>query len=263
MDGAGSEGVRSRYLLGVAEKEDKMFNWLKKTEVWKSIFRHGTPDNEKDQALIMTAHFFTHIHPVKVKRHGLNFTYTFGLGGMSLALYMILAVTGFLLMFYYVPSTDRAYQDMLTLRNDLAYGWFIRNMHRWGAHFMVAIVYLHMIRVFLTASYKGPRKFNWVIGVFLFIFTTLLSYTGYLLPWDQLAYWGVNVGTQLAKYTPPKEVGDQLYYMLLGAKSIGQNALIRFYTLHVFVLPFIMIFLMAIHFYRVRRDGGISGPIDP
>ncbi len=237
-----------------------MIKWLMETQVWKSIFRHGVPDNPKDQSLVMTSHFLTHIHPVKMKPHGLRFTYTWGLGGLSLGCFIILTVTGLLLMLYYVPSTERAYLDMLTLRNDIRYGWYLRNMHRWGAHFMVALVFLHMVRVFLTGSYKGPRKFNWVIGVFLFLTTTLLSYTGYLLPWDQLAYWGVNVGAQLAGYVPG--IGGTVKQILLGGHSIGQNALIRFYTLHVAILPAVAVFLMALHFYRIRKDGGISGPID-
>lgn len=234
--------------------------WVTRSEVWRSIFRHGLPDNPKDQSLVMTSHFLTHIHPVRVKKRALRFTYTFGLGGLSLASFLVLLLTGGLLMFYYVPSVDRAYSDMLTLMDDVSFGWYIRNMHRWAAHAMVALVFLHMIRVFLTGSYKGPRKFNWVIGVFLLVFTVLMSYTGYLLPWDQLAYWGVNVGTKLAAYVPG--VGDTATVLLLGGRNIGQGALLRFYVLHVFMLPMVMGFFMAMHFYRIRKDGGISTPVD-
>ncbi|KKM12075.1 cytochrome B6 [Clostridiales bacterium PH28_bin88] len=236
----------------------KVFRRLIRSQVGRSIFRHGFPDNPKDQSLVMTSHFLSHIHPVKVKKHGLSFTYTFGLGGLSLTCFLVLVFTGVLLMLYYVPSTERAYEDMLNLRNNASFGWFFRNLHRWAAHAMVALVFLHMCRVFYTGSYKGPRKFNWVIGVFLLLVTIFLSYTGYLLPWDQLAYWGVNVGVNLAGYVPV--VGDDVQYLLLGAKRIGQDALTRFYLLHVVVLPAVLVLLMALHFYRIRKDGGISGP---
>lgn len=237
-----------------------LIGWLTRSEVWRSIFRHGLPHDPKNQSLVMTSHFLTHIHPVRVKKHGLRFTYTFGLGGLSLACFLILAVSGAALMFYYVPSVDRAYGDMMTILDDVRFGWYMRNMHRWAAHFMVALVFLHMIRVFITGSYKGPRKFNWVVGVMLLVLTVLMSYTGYLLPWDQLAYWGVNVGTRLAGYIPG--IGDEITLLLLGGRTIGQGALLRFYVLHVFLLPLALTFLMAIHFYRIRKDGGISDPPD-
>ncbi|TDA68711.1 MAG: DUF4405 domain-containing protein [Clostridia bacterium] len=238
----------------------KFFDWFRQTALGRSIFRHGRPDNPKDQSLIMTSHFLTHIHPVKVKKHGLKFTYTFGLGGLTLGCFIILAVTGLLLMLYYVPSADRAYEDMLDLRNVASFGWFFRNLHRWAAHAMVILVVLHMARVFFTASYKGERKFNWVIGMFLLLITVFLSFTGYLLPWDQLAYWAVNVGVNLASYVPV--IGDDIQYLLLGAKRIGQETLTRFYLFHVVLLPALMVFFIGFHFFRIRKDGGISDPVE-
>lgn len=231
----------------------RLWDILARYRLWRSIFRHGFPDNPKDQSLIAYSHFITHIHPVKTKRASTRITYTFGLGGLSLACFLILVVTGLLLMFYYVPSTARAYDDMIVLRNEVAFGWFFRNLHRWAAHAMVIFVFLHMLRVYYTASYKEGREFNWVIGVFLFLTTLFLSFTGYLLPWDQLAYWAINVGANLAGYAPL--IGDRLKFLLLGDYTIGQNTLIRFYTLHVFALPALAVFLMAIHFWRVRKDG--------
>ena len=127
---------------------------------------------------------------------------------MSLFLFLILVVTGVLLMFYYVPSTTQAYDRMLDLRGTVAFGIFLRNMHRWSAHGMVAIVFLHMCRVFLTGAYKKPREFNWVLGVLLLLVTLFLSFTGYLLPWDQLAFWAITVGTSIAGYAPL--VGKQI-----------------------------------------------------
>lgn len=237
-------------------------NTLKKglveSRVWKSVVRHGYPDTETNRALAIMSNLFLHLHPVKVKRHALKFNYTFGLGGLSLLLFIIEAVTGAFLMFYYVPSVERAFFDMKDLRFAVYFGVLMRNMHRWAAHGMVAVVFLHMCRVFYTAAYKTPREFNWVLGVFLFVMTLAFSYTGYLLPWDQLAYWGVTVGTNIAGSVPL--IGKTIKFLLLGGNITGQNALLRFYVLHCFVLPMIVVVMMGIHFWRIRKDGGISGP---
>jgi quinol-cytochrome oxidoreductase complex cytochrome b subunit len=202
--------------------------------------------------------FFLHIHPVKVSRHSLKATYTFGLGLMSAFLFLILTVTGVLLMFYYVPSTTQAYDRMLDLRGTVAFGIFLRNMHRWSAHAMVAVVFLHMCRVFLTGAYKPPREFNWVLGVLLLLVTFFMSFTGYLLPWDQLAFWAITVGTSIAGYAP--FVGKDVRFLLLGDSTVGQEALLRFYVLHVAVLPIVLTMLATIHFWRIRKDGGLARP---
>jgi quinol-cytochrome oxidoreductase complex cytochrome b subunit len=177
---------------------------------------------------------------------------------MSFFLFVILVFTGVLLMFYYVPSTTQAYDRMLDLRGTVAFGTFLRNMHRWSAHGMVAVVAFHMARVFLTGSYKKPREFNWMIGVALFLVTLFLSFTGYLLPWDQLAYWAITVGTSIAGYAPV--IGKDIKFLLLGDTTVGQEALLRFYVLHVVVLPAVLTLLIAIHFWRIRKDGGLSRP---
>ena len=226
--------------------------------VWSSIFRHSLPSSELGQAQTSFTNFFLHLHPVKVNRHTLKATYTLGLGLISLFLFFILTVSGVLLMFYYVPSTTQAYDRMLDLRGSVAFGTFLRNMHRWGAHAMVAAVFLHMCRVFLTGSYKKPREFNWVIGVLLLLVTLFLSFTGYLLPWDQLAFWAITVGAAIAGYAPL--MGDKIKFLLLGDTNVGQEALLRFYVLHVVVLPMVMTLLIAIHFWRIRKDGGLSRP---
>ena len=174
---------------------------------------------------------------------------------------MILTVTGILLMFYYVPSTSQAYDRMLDLRGSVAFGTFLRNMHRWSAHGMVAVVFLHMCRVFFTGAYKKPREFNWVVGVVLLLLTLFCSFTGYLLPWDQLAFWAITVGTAIAGYAPV--VGKEIQFLLLGDTTVGQEALLRFYVLHVAVLPLVLTLLIAIHFWRIRKDGGLSRPEEP
>jgi quinol-cytochrome oxidoreductase complex cytochrome b subunit len=226
--------------------------------VWHSIFRNPLPSDNLERSSTSFSNFFLHIHPVKVNRHTLKPLYTLGLGLMSFFLFFILVITGILLMFYYVPSTTQAYDRMLDLRGTVAFGIFLRNMHRWSAHGMVGVVVLHMCRVFFTGSYKKPREFNWVLGVLLFLLTLFMSFTGYLLPWDQLAFWAITVGTAIAGYAPV--VGAQVKFLLLGDANVGQEALLRFYVLHVAVLPAILTLLIVIHFWRIRKDGGLSRP---
>jgi quinol-cytochrome oxidoreductase complex cytochrome b subunit len=225
---------------------------------WRSVFRNPLPSSDLGRASTSFTNFFLHIHPVKTHRHSLKATYTFGLGLFAFFLFLILAVTGVLLMFYYVPSTTQAYDRMLDLRGTVAFGIFLRNMHRWAAHGMVAVVFLHMCRVFLTGSYKPPREFNWVLGIVLLLLTFFSSFTGYLLPWDQLAFWAITVGTSIAGYAPL--MGKEIRFLLLGDSNVGQEALLRFYVLHVAVLPAALSLLVAIHFWRIRKDGGLSRP---
>ncbi len=225
---------------------------------WRSIFRTGVPDTDLKRSLLIYNNFFLHIFPAKIKRHGLRFAFTFCLGGISCLLFIVLTATGILLMFHYTPSTERAYFDMQALAL-IFNGKILRNLHRWSAHAMVVTVFLHMVRVFYTRSYRPPREFNWVVGILLFIFTLALSYTGYLLPWDQLAYWGITVGTTIMSYTPL--IGNDIRFFVLGADEVGQQALLRFYVLHSVVLPFLIGLFMVVHFWRVRKDGGISGPL--
>ncbi|MBV8273946.1 MAG: cytochrome b N-terminal domain-containing protein [Verrucomicrobia bacterium] len=206
----------------------------------------------------MVSSFLLHIQPAKVHRHSLRASYSMGLGLISLYLFLILVVTGILLMFYYVPSTERAYNVMKDLQFVVSAGLVLRNMHRWAAHLMVMFVMLHLCRVFYTGAYKRPREFNWVIGIGLFLLTLGLSFTGYLLLWDQLAFWAITVGTNIAAYAP--YIGPQLKYLMLGGNVVGQEALIRFYALHVMVLPAIAGFMIAVHLWRVRKDGGLSRP---
>ncbi len=226
--------------------------------IWDSIFRNPIPETDLERSSTSFTNFFLHIHPVKVHKNTLRPVYTLGLGLMSLFLFLILIVTGVLLMFYYVPSTSQAYDRMLDLRGTVAFGIFLRNMHRWSAHGMVAIVFLHMCRVFLTGAYKKPREFNWVLGVILLLVTLFMSFTGYLLPWDQLAFWAITVGTAIAGYAPL--IGKEMQFVLLGDTGVGQEALLRFYVLHVAVLPSVLVLLIAVHFWRIRKDGGLSRP---
>jgi quinol-cytochrome oxidoreductase complex cytochrome b subunit len=200
------------------------------------------------------------------------------MGGTSFFLFLVETVTGLLLMFYYRPTIEYAFTDIMDLREQAPFG-IMREMHRWGAHAMVIAVWLHMFRVFMTGSYKPPREFNWNVGVILLVLTLLLSFTGYLLPWDQLAIWAITVGSNMARASPGAGTegpmssllklgdvplihsGDDARFALIAGKSIGAATLLRFYVLHCVVIPLAAGFLMAIHFWRVRKDGGISGPL--
>jgi quinol-cytochrome oxidoreductase complex cytochrome b subunit len=227
-------------------------------EIWQSIVRRDPLSTDKGKSELVFLNVWLHIHPAKVKKEHLKFSYSFYLGFVTFFLFLILLTTGIALMCYYRPFPPQAYQDMKDLRFVVFMGPFLRAMHRWAAHAMVICVFLHMCRVFYTASYKKPRQFNWVVGVLLLLLTLGLSFTGYLLPWDQLAYWAITVGTNIGSYAPL--IGGQIKVLLLGGHSVGQEALLRFYVLHVAVLPSLLILLTIVHFWRIRKDGGLSRP---
>ncbi len=251
---------------------DRLSEKITQSQLWKSVFRHGYPDNDLNKAMVMFSNVFLHLHPVKIRRGALMMRYSFCLGGLAFFLFILLSLTGVFLMFYYVPSVDRAYQDIRDLQSAIYFGNLIRDLHRWAAHAMVLFVWFHMTRVFLTGSYKPPREFNWVVGVILLVFTLLLSWTGYLLPWDQLALWAITVGTKMAEATPligsAGPFGPQLgatlqndvKFMLIGGTVVGENALLRFYVLHCVLLPIILSLFLIVHFWRIRKDG-FSGPL--
>jgi quinol-cytochrome oxidoreductase complex cytochrome b subunit len=229
---------------------------ITESRFWRSFFRHGWPDNPLDRSLTMTSNIFFHLHPVKVSRKSLRWNYTFGLGIISSILYGVLIFTGVLLMFYYVPSVERAFPSMKEIQLSVPLGQFTRNMHRWAAHAMVLVVVLHMARVFYTGGYKPPREFNWLVGVVLLLLTLGASFTGYLLPWDQLSYWAITVGTNIAGYAPV--AGSAVRQLLLGGSEVGQSTLIRFYALHIAFLPLGLALLISLHIWRVRKDGGLA-----
>jgi len=233
-----------------------ILNDILKSKVWRSIFRHGIPDSDRSRAAFIFHNFFLHVHPAKVRKESIVYTYTWGLGGLSLGLFIILTITGALLMLYYRVSVPAAYTDMKDLQFVVSSGRFLRNMHRWAAHGMVIVVFLHMLRVFYTNSLRPPKEFNWVIGVVLLILTLLLSFTGYLLPWDQLSFWAITVATNMVRAVP-LGIGDKIAFLLLGGNVVHENSLVRFYVLHCFILPVTAVVFMGIHFWRVRKDGGV------
>ena len=225
---------------------------VRHSTIGRSIFRSPDRKTTRDVAAGHWANFFLHIYPVKMRREQIGFRYSWYLGAISVVLFASLVASGIYLMFFYVPSPANAYFDIQNLQTQVAFGQYIRNVHRWSAHLMVLAVSFHMARVFYRGAYKSPREFNWVIGVVLLVLTLLLSFTGYLLPWDQLAYWAVTVGTGMASYVP--FIGNQVSKVLLGGPTVGAATLVRFYVLHVAVLPTSVVLVLAIHLWRWRKD---------
>jgi quinol-cytochrome oxidoreductase complex cytochrome b subunit len=234
---------------------------LHRSRVWRSIFRSGEGDSNLHRAQAVQNNVFLHLFAVKSRRRMLEFNATWYLGTLTLGTFFVLVVTGILLMLYYHPSVPQAYADMKDLQFAVSSGVFLRNLHRWSAHAMVFLVFAHMFKVFYRGAYRTPREFNWVIGVVLLLLTLLLSYTGYLLPWDQLSYWAVTVGSNIASAVPV--MGSKIRFLMLGGNSVNANALLRFYVLHCMILPLTAILLMAIHFWRIRKDGGLYAPEKP
>jgi len=229
---------------------------LRGTRVWKSIFRRGPARTNRTRSQAIFGNLFLHLLPVKVREKSLRVRATYYLGSVSFLLFVLLTVTGLLLMFYYHPAVPQAYRDMKDLRFVVSNGVFLRNLHRLAAHLMVTLVFWHMFHVFYRGGYKPPHEFNWVVGVVLLLMTLLLSYTGYLLPWDQLAYWAITVGTNIISAMPI--LGRPIRFLLLGGNLVGENALLRFYVLHCVILPLAAVLFIGVHFWRVRKDGGLT-----
>jgi cytochrome b6 len=229
---------------------------LRATRVWKSIFRRGPARTNRTRSLAVFGNLFLHFLPVKVREKSLRVRASYYLGSISFLLFIVLIISGVLLMFYYHPAAPQAYKDMKDLRFVVSNGVFLRNLHRLGAQLMVLLVFWHMFHVFYRGGYKPPHEFNWVVGVFLLLLTLFLSYTGYLLPWDQLAFWAITVGTNIISAMPM--IGKKIRFVSLGGNLVGENALLRFYVLHCVVLPLIAIALIAVHFWRVQKDGGLT-----
>jgi cytochrome b-561 len=231
-----------------------MRSWL--IGLWRWITWTWSPASEREASTAIVENLWLHWFPAKIDERSFGWRYSLWLGAISAFLFLILVVTGVLLMFFYVPSTEHAYWSIKDIDCVVGFGWLLRNQHRWAAHLMVLVVFFHMLRVFFAGAYRAPRAANWLVGLALLLLTLLLSFTGYLLPWDQLAFWAVTVGTNIAKEVP--FVGDGLRFVLLGGTEIGQSALVRFYVLHVVVLPVAVLVLFAYHMWRVRRDGGLA-----
>jgi quinol-cytochrome oxidoreductase complex cytochrome b subunit len=221
--------------------------------VAKSIQRDPLPpEDDRGRMRVVMNNLILHIHPAKVDKRTLKFNYTFGLGGLLLLLFAILTVTGVMLIFKYTPSPDEAYDSMIHLQTEVAFGTLIRNLHHWSANLMVIVGVLHLLRVFFTGGFVHPREFNWVMGVALLLLIVAANFTGYLLPWDQLAYWAVTVGTSLIEYIPL--LGEPLTRLILGGPEVGAATLTNFYGLHIAFIPLAIFSIVSFHIWRVRKD---------
>jgi len=232
-----------------------------------SFLRGGLPVSDRSRAAVSANNFFLHIQGAKTHINTLRPTYTFGLGLISLYLLLITIVSGVLLMIYYSPSTESAYNTVKDINFVVFGGRLLRNIHKWAGEGMIIAVLLHMARVFYTSAYKQGREFNWVIGIVLLVLTFVLNFTGYLLPWDQLAYWALVIGSNIAQ--SPKEltdifgitkffdIGGFQKELFIGGLTPGAVTLI---LLHIMVLPIALFIFLGVHFWRIRKDGGLTVP---
>ncbi|HEX8953077.1 MAG TPA: cytochrome b N-terminal domain-containing protein [Polyangia bacterium] len=230
--------------------------------VHKRRFWSFRPQSDRQAGDAIVANFILHWFPSKALKDSLSWSYSMWLGTISTALFGLLILSGLPLMFLHIPSVERAYASVKDIEYVVTFGSWLRSVHRLSAHLMVAVVFLHLVRVFLTGAYKNGigrgqrREWNWIIGVAMLLATLFLSFTGYLLPWDQLAYWAITVGTNIASSVPV--IGERVRELLLGGRAIDQPTLIRFYALHIVILPGLLGVLFAYHMWRIRKDGGLA-----
>lgn len=218
-----------------------------------SVNRDEFPlDNNRNRLRYVMNNLVLHIHPSRVSKRSLKFTYTWGLGGLSILLLAVLVGTGIMLMFVYTPTPEIAYNDMIALQTEVMFGQLIRNIHHWSGNLLVVVTFLHLLRVFFTGGFRPPREFNWVLGVILLLLVVGANFTGYLLPWDQLAYWAVTVGASLLSYIP--FVGDGIAEFILGGPEVSGATLLNFYGLHIAIIPMLIFFVASFHIWRVRKD---------
>jgi len=200
-----------------------------------------------------------HLHPRRVPEASSKVTFTWCLGGLALWMFLLESITGALLLLHYVPTAGGAYPSIQEITHVVPYGFFVRNLHYWCGQIMVVLVVLHMVRVFVTGSFVAPRQFNWIIGLLLLIGTVFVDFTGYLLVWDDRALWARTIARNLAEAVP--FAGRAAALLLFGAAEIADAVLVRLYVWHVLLLPAAMVGLMAWHFWKIRKDGGISLPL--
>lgn len=226
--------------------------------VWKALGPTGLPTDDRGRMRMVVDNLVLHLHPSKVPVSTLRWTYTWGLGGLSSLLLTTLIFTGIFLEMNYTPSPAQAYLDIVALRTDTWFGDLLRNLHHWSANLLVVAVLLHLLRVFLTGGHRPPRETNWIVGVIMLLLVLGANFTGYLLPWDQLAFWAITVGTSILSYVPV--IGNGLSRLLLGGPEVSAATLLNFYSLHISFIPVTIVLLMSLHFWRVRKDGGLTIP---
>ena len=230
--------------------------------IWYSIFPgpyYSNADRQRYRRLFNS--LLLHFRPKVVPRRTLKFTLTWGLGGMTVVLVGMLFVTGLMLKFAYQPVPDQAYASIVDLQNTVLFGRLIRNIHHWSGNALLLVVFLHFLRVFFTGAFQPPRQFNWVLGLVMFLLVLGSNFTGYLLPWDQLAFWAITICTGMLEYIPGIGVG--LQKMINGGNEIGPATLSNFFAVHTAVIPACLVILMPFHFWRVRKSKGLVIPRTP
>jgi quinol-cytochrome oxidoreductase complex cytochrome b subunit len=200
-----------------------------------------------------------HLHPPTIPESSAKIGFTWCLGGLAALMFLIETVTGVLLLLHYIPTAGGAYTSMQDIIHVIPYGFFLRNIHYWAGQIMVGLVGLHMVRVFWTGSFAPPRQFNWIIGLMLLVGTILIDFTGYLLVWDTRSLWAWTIARNLCGTVPV--IGAATGSLLFGPEHASDAVLIRIYVWHVVLLPAIMVVFASWHFWRIRKDGGISGPL--
>ena len=227
-----------------------------------SVFRTASfPQDNRERNRWWSNTLILHFRPRKVNARTLQFTLSWGLGGSAAVLILLLFCTGLLLKFVYTPFPDRAYDSILILQNDVLFGQFVRNIHHWSGNFLLLVVFLHMLRVFFTGAFQSPRRLNWIVGICMFLVVLASNFTGYLMPWDQLAFWAVTICTGMLEYIPG--VGVWLQRTIRGGAEIGQPTLSIFFAIHTAIIPLCLLVLMPFHFWRVRKAGGLVIPKTP
>jgi quinol-cytochrome oxidoreductase complex cytochrome b subunit len=230
--------------------------------IWYSIFpgTHQKPDDRQRYRRLFNS-LALHFRPRAVPERTLQFSLTWGLGGMAVVLVAVLFASGLMMKLVYQPVPDRAYASIIYLQNTVVFGQLIRNLHHWSGNALLLIVFLHLLRVFFSGAFHAPRQFNWIIGLLMFLLVLGSNFSGYLLPWDQLAYWAITICTGMLEYIPV--IGDGLQKVVRGGLDIGPATLSNFYAIHTAVIPACLLFLMPFHFWRVRKAGGLVIPRTP
>lgn len=255
LDDVREKGLKKAVYEGVDEVVERMTAGMNVQDIREAL-RGDKPSRRPNPRLQPHADgFWLHMRPSYFHRDTVGLYPTFRLGWLSTYFVFFETITGIFLMIWYTPSPDAAYGNMLNILSRVPLGQLMRDLHRLGAEAMVIIVTLHMLRTFFTGSYKKPRQFTWFTGVILLLATLFLSFSGYLLPWDQLALWAVTIGASMVEAAPPEVVGTNLNLLLRGGPDIGANGLLRFYLLHVLAVPAILFIFTGVHYYKVIIHG--------
>ena len=255
LDDVKEKGLKRAVFEGINEVAERATAGMNVQDLREAL--RGEPASRKPNPRLQphADGFWLHMRPGYYNEAVTGLYPTFRLGWLSTFFFVLEALTGIFLMVFYTPSTTQAYDNMLNILSNVPLGQFMRDLHRLGAEAMVIVVAAHMLRTFVTASYKKPRQFTWATGIILLVLTLAMSYTGYLLPWDQLAYWAVTIGASMAEAAPPPIVGRFVNILLKGAPDLGQAGLLRFYLLHVIAVPALLVVFLGVHYYKVVLHG--------